>query len=103
MEHDRPLLREGILAGKNYSRHSYIVDAPVFYGNSGGPVLAMNESGFGGIEFNLLGIVSEFVPFEEEWLNLRHGIRNAQISNSGYAVVEPVDEALKMIGSLSAP
>ena len=97
LEHDRPLLRKGILAGKNYSRRMLVVDAPVFYGNSGGPVLEMDTSTPGVWRLKLLGTVSEFVPFEEDWLNLRHGIRNVQISNSGYAVVEPVDALLEMI------
>src|ERR1043166_8295089 len=83
LQHDRPLLRKGVLAGKNYSTKTLIVDAPVYYGNSGGPVIILNPEGIGGIQYRLIGIVSEFVPFEETWVNLKHGIKNFQISNSG--------------------
>lgn len=92
IEHDKPLLRKGILAGKNYSKKLLIVDASVYYGNSGGPVIILNRDNLGVIVYSLIGVVSQFVPFEEVWTNDKHGIRNLQLSNSGYAVISSLDD-----------
>jgi hypothetical protein len=92
IEHDKPLLRRGILAGKNYSKKLLILDASVYYGNSGGPVIILNRDNLGMIVYSLIGVVSQFVPFEEVWVNTKHGIRNYQLSNSGYAVVSSLDD-----------
>jgi len=48
------------------------LDCPVYKGNSGGPVVASVHSGLE-TKFRLIGIVSEFVPFEEKWINDKYG------------------------------
>ena len=47
--------------------------------------------------FMMIGIVSEFVPFKEEWVNETHHFSNVQISNSGYCVVTPMDAVLELL------
>jgi hypothetical protein len=40
---DRPLLRKGIVAGKNFQKHTLILDCPSYQGNSGGPVFEIDR------------------------------------------------------------
>jgi len=89
----KPLLRKGIIAGKNDKRKTLILDCPVYYGNSGGPCIEVEYIDSFTKRFNLIGVVSEFVPFEEKWLNVRHGLINSELENSGYSIVEPVDSS----------
>jgi trypsin-like peptidase len=102
LQRDRPLLRKGIIAGKNYVTKTLIADSSVYYGNSGGPVFLVNARTIGGIDYRLVGVVSQFVPFEEDWINTKNGIRNLQLSNSGYAVIASLDELSSLINSLAA-
>jgi len=85
-----PLLRKGIVAGKNNTNLTIIIDCPVYQGNSGGPVIEV-EKILGGISYKLIGLIAEFVPAEEHWKNLSFGIINTQWSNSGYSIVVPVN------------
>lgn len=91
-----PLLRKGIVAGKNFSRRVYILDGPSYQGNSGGPVIGKENDGLN-MRFPLLGIVTEMVPYSESWQNTRPGYVNQNISNSGYSIAEPIDVALDMV------
>jgi len=91
IEYEKPLLRRGIVAGRNFQAHTLILDCPVYYGNSGGPVMVVNPIGFGGSEFKVVGVVTQFVPFVDEWKNTKHGYTNIYIQNSGYSVAEPMD------------
>lgn len=89
LEYDKPLLRKGIVAGKNISKMTLILDSPVYYGNSGGPVIEVEQVELVTTRYRLIGVVSQFIPFEEEWENKKHHIVNKQISNSGYSIVVP--------------
>ncbi len=96
LDYDRPLLRKGIIAGKNDSSKTLILDCPVYHGNSGGPVIEVAPP-----YLRLVGVVSEFVPVAETWLNTMHKYTNTTITNSGYSIAEPVDfifELLEHIG-----
>ncbi len=94
-ENDRPLLRHGIVAGKNTTNNTFIIDSIAFYGVSGGPILA-NIDG----KLTIIGIASRYVPFIIEWKNkhekelIRH-----DFYNSGYAVCERLDEIITFIKS----
>ncbi len=100
---DKPLVRSGIIGGKNDEKQTVIIDCPVFGGNSGGPVfiiekhLAIKEGKL--ISTNkkyLIGIVSQFIP----WIN-KTNKSNTHIENSGYGVIVPLDEILKLIHTFS--
>lgn len=92
---NRPLVRRGIVSGKNIKRHTIIIDSPVYPGNSGGPVLQTKDGGF-----QLIGIVVEYIPEVTEWVNTKYGISNAEISNSGYSVVIPADYIAQLIDAI---
>lgn len=95
---EKPLTRKGIVSGKNIKNKTIIIDCPVYNGNSGGPVIqaiqldAINKS------YLRIGVVSEFVPFSEEWLNKKHGRSSLTVVfNTGYSVVEPIDFVLELL------
>lgn len=91
---DRPLLRKGIVSGFENELRMIILDCPSYGGNSGGPVMVWNESDS---TYNLVGIVEEFIPLEEKWINQNYGIINTQLINSGLTVMLPADEIKKFI------
>jgi len=91
---DRPLLRTGIVAGKNMRNNTFVVDSVAYYGVSGGPILQID------IERNIkiIGIVSRFVPFITEWRNKHESsISRQDFFNSGYAVCLPLDRVIERI------
>ena len=92
----RPLLRRGIVAGLNPNAKSIIIDCPSYPGNSGGPVVEADRSTFGA-KFNAIGVVSQFVPFEEKSVNYPITYQNVNIRNSGYTVVTPMDFVLELV------
>ncbi|MCX8104776.1 MAG: serine protease [Ignavibacterium album] len=96
LEPSQPLLRKGIVAGKNQKLNTIILDCPVYKGNSGSPVVAALQDGLK-TDFKLIGIVSEFVPFVEYWYNDKYGYKNIEFSNSGYSIIAPVDVMLELI------
>jgi len=87
---ERPLLRKGIIAGKYDKQKTIILDCPSYYGNSGGPVIVKyieNDS----TKYRTIGVVSELIPYVEDWYNLKNGLINTSVSNSGYSVIVPLD------------
>lgn len=91
---DRPLIRKGIIAGIDFQKKKVIADLPVYQGNSGGIVVSMNLLGG---QPDLVGLVSQFVPFEEHWKSEAYGYYNTTVYNSGYAVIVPVDNIKEQI------
>jgi len=59
----RPLLRNGIVAGANPEKKLIVIDCPLYPGNSGGPVLEITQQWLQ-IQFKVIGVVSQFVPFD---------------------------------------
>ena len=47
--------------------------------------------------FQVIGVISQFVPFAETWENKTHRYQNITISNSGYAVAVSMDSVLELI------
>lgn len=95
-----PLVRKGIVAGKNVHSKTIILDCPVYEGNSGGPVLlkTVSTKPFGTqITYDVIGIATQFVPFVERWKNEELNYYNATVSNSGYSVIEPMDGIYDML------
>jgi hypothetical protein len=97
IDYDIPLLRTGIISGINQSKEYIIIDCPIYQGNSGGPVIQVDQQDIGTHVFTVIGIVSQFVPFAEYWENKTNKYINVNISNSGYAVVVPIDKVLEII------
>jgi hypothetical protein len=100
IEYDKPLVKKGIVAGKNVKRKTIILDCAVYPGNSGGPVLQVEHDARTipvSVIFHPIGVVSEFVPFVEMWHNDKFDYSNTTVTNSGYAVMESMDAVLKLI------
>jgi len=95
-DYDRPLLRRGIVAGKNEKLKTIIIDCPAYGGNSGGIVVEVDKQGLSR-GFLVIGVLSQFVPFAEQWENKAHGYSNVEISNSGYSVIVPMDMVLELL------
>ncbi len=103
IDYDFPLIRKGIVAGKNHLNKSLILDCPVYGGNSGGLVLEMNQTGLGNGSIHLIGVVVQFVPFVDQWRNVRFPeLYNTNLQNSGYSVALPVDYIFDLIGEIEA-
>jgi len=92
-----PLLRKGIVAGINLGKRTIIIDCPAYFGNSGGPVIQIEHPALNQTRFRIIGLVSGFVPFQEEWENKTMGYSHLIKSNSGYTVVEPIEIALELV------
>ena len=96
IDYSRPLIRKGIVAGINREKKLIIIDGLIFQGNSGGPVLELERDTFKST-LHIIGVVSQFVPTVETWLNRNYGYQNNQIYNSGYSVIVPMDMVLELI------
>jgi hypothetical protein len=92
-----PLLRKGIVAGINLAKQTIIIDCPSYFGNSGGPVIEVDHPNFSTTRYRIIGLVSGFVPFQEEWENKTMNYSHVIKSNSGYTVIEPIDVALNLV------
>jgi hypothetical protein len=79
-----------------YGSISIVVDCSAYPENSGRPVLEVAREAFSA-KFRVIGVVREFVPFEEKWLNIPHGYSNRSLINSGYAIATPMDFVLELV------
>jgi hypothetical protein len=96
----KPLLRKGIIANTYPNLGTIILDCPVYYGNSGGPVVQVSFEGKDNAiryDYNLIGVVSQFIPFEEEWINTKNHLINKEWSNSGYSIAVCMDKVFELI------
>lgn len=103
IDHTRPLVRGGIVAGLNAALKTIIIDAPVNHGNSGGPVVQLSRTN----KLRIIGVATQFVPVPEDVLPLSQG--NAPdsatastrpllaLGNSGYGVVASADTIIDLI------
>lgn len=97
IDKDRPLLRKGIVAGKNESKRTIILDSPVYFGNSGGLVIEKEENN-GIPSFLPIGIITQYIPFVEELFSLQHKeIVSINRANSGYSIAVSIDTILDLI------
>lgn len=95
-DYDKPLLRKGIIASVNKAQGTIILDCPVYYGNSGGPVVQVINKGIH-FQHNIIGVVSQFIPYTENWKNQSNNIIHTEISNSGYSVAVAMDYVFEML------
>jgi hypothetical protein len=93
----RPLARRGIIADVELERKILVLDLPVYFGNSGGPVIFHSTQPLGVNSTLVVGVVSQFVPFEDVWISERFKLPNFTWSNSGYSIAEPIDHVLSML------
>lgn len=98
LDYDRPLLRRGVVAGRNSSRGAIIIDCPVYPGNSGGPVIQLDSDGTTNT-FRVFGVAIEFVPTTAEVFHADPVQVGEAVVNSGYAVVTAMDHVLALLGA----
>jgi hypothetical protein len=79
------------VAGENLLTHSIILDCPVYFGNSGSPVIEIDHDASGGRGVWTIGVVSQYVPYANG------GKTFTIMANSGYSVVVPMDYVLELI------
>jgi trypsin-like peptidase len=101
LDPNRPLLRKGLVAGTNPQKRSLILDCPVYFGNSGGPVLEIDPTGLGNEKLSIIGVVIQFVPFVQSAGSQTVAVQ--VMSNSGYSVAEPMDLVLDLINDPAVP
>ncbi len=94
-DNKKPLIRKGIISGINTYEETFIIDCPSYQGNSGGPVVEQGEDGY----FRVIGLVSQYIPYETTWYNNRERIKNVEVSNSGFSVCVPFDKISELIES----
>lgn len=103
---NRPLLRKGIIAGKDNNLKYLVIDCPSFQGNSGGPVFEelkpslITQFPLKMSHYRLIGLVSAFIPLKESWINPSYGIEHIELVNSGYSVVVPIELVLEAVEKL---
>ena len=92
-----PLLRKGIISGFNRKQKTIIIDCPVHPGNSGGPVVMVTHIENGTTLFSIIGIMTQWIPYEQVWTNSKTGQKKSEFTNSGYSVVVPIDRILEIL------
>jgi hypothetical protein len=91
-----PLVRTGVVAGKDYNQGILVVDVPAYGGVSGSPVMAIVADDDRN-RVKLYGVITEFVPFIQVWENTTlDGLRQVEVANSGLSIVEPADALVKL-------
>lgn len=101
INYDLPLVRKGIIAGKNFDNKTLVLDCPVYGGNSGGLALEIDLDVPGEVNVHLVGVVVQFVPFVEQWQNTKFpALFNTNYQNSGYSIVLPVDFIIELISEI---
>jgi len=90
IDYDLPLVKKCIVSGKNPKSRTIILDTSAHFGNSGGPVFALQSGA-------VIGVISEYIPFVERITNDTYRYSNIQFSNSGYSVVVSTDSILEIL------
>lgn len=96
-DYNQPLLRKGIVANINKTSGTIILDCPVYPGNSGGPVIQVDQIENNKFHYTIIGVVSEFIPYSQHWRNLSNNIMHTEIFNSGYSVAVAMDYVFEML------
>ncbi len=98
IDYERPLLRKGIVATKNPRTNTIILDCPAYGGNSGGPVLQLEQESVCCRTFAVVGVVLQYVPYVAEHIDRQGGAKGGVLSNSGYSVAASMDPVLELLG-----
>jgi hypothetical protein len=110
LDYLKPLLRKGVIAGKNDSLGSMILDLSVYPGNSGGPVIEVERAGIA-VYYRVIGLVTQYIPFDprrnesgekkQDFINEQNDAATTRaedvLHNSSYAVAIPIDHVLDLI------
>jgi len=98
IDYRRPLLRKGIVAGKNEENETIILDCATHFGNSGGPVIEVEHNSLTETQFSIIGMVVEYIPVQaSDTYGNKKKVKISRTENSGYSVVLPMDVIMDMI------
>ncbi|MDE2817833.1 MAG: serine protease [Chloroflexota bacterium] len=107
-ERNYAIARHGVIARvQDWLRgdsNEFLIDATVFPGNSGGPVVTKPElANITGTkplhECSLIGLVSSYIPYQDMAVSTQSGMTRAVFQeNSGLAVVVPFDAIREAVG-----
>lgn len=81
----------------------FLVDAQVFPGNSGGPIISKPENVFlaSGVNYmaaKLIGVLSAYIPYRDVLISQQtQEIKMVQTENSGLTIVYPVDRIKEVV------
>ncbi|PYT20676.1 MAG: hypothetical protein DMG57_41345 [Acidobacteria bacterium] len=78
------------MAGTNPDKQSIILDCPIYFGNSGGPVLELDKETFL-TNFKIIGVINQYVPFADT------GRSFMMLSNSGYSIATPMNFVIELV------
>ena len=111
-ERNYVIVRQGVIARVRDalagSSQEFLLDASIFPGNSGGPVVTRPEAiAIQGTKSQskawLIGVVSGYVPYEDVAISVQtNRPRVIFEENSGLAAIIPIDRALDAIGIVEA-
>lgn len=87
----KPLLRKGIVSNINPKNGTIILDCRTDYGNSGGPVIEVDNH-----THSVIGVVSKFLTLKNEWINSRDNTSHSENINAGYTVVVSMDKVFEI-------
>lgn len=59
----KPFLAKGVISSYDTETGQFVTDIPVYYGNSGCPVIFVNNDN----EVHLIGVVQKLIPFKLDW------------------------------------
>lgn len=93
IDESKPLFRSGIVAGKNRAKKLIILDTPVLFGNSGGPVFAPDKN-------KVIGIVTEMQVRLYDLYDSNQNMVQLVADNSSYAIAVPIDFITGLISKL---
>ena len=91
-DYNRPLLKRGSIASLSDNFNTFVIDCSAYQGNSGGPVFLERKS-FDKYSLRLIGIVTQFIPI----INPTLSQKDLTVQYSNYAVVVPIEYALKLL------
>lgn len=90
----KPMAASGVVSAYDRAKSSFIVNAPVYYGNSGCPVLRVQD---GTVE--IVGIVQRLVMFNLEWKNpYERELSRLDWHNSGYTLCLHASKIQQLLG-----
>jgi len=97
----KPLLRKGIVANVYPEQSTIILDCPVYFGNSGGPVIEVEKDKNGNYNHKVIGVVSQYVPFVQKWTDVKGKVETQAIMNSGYSIAVSMDKVFELVTQLT--
>lgn len=93
----KPFLAKGVISSYDTETGQFVTDIPVYYGNSGCPVIFLNNDN----EVHLIGVVQKLIPFKLDWKNkYETSFIRMDWHNSGYSICMGVNKLLELLESV---